>query len=222
MGEGNGDRDRIWDEYDWERFLQQQDRKAEEYMELLEQYMDHPDRERIIAEEMGWDRVPEDEWDDENDDLPGEKDDFLEFAHEEARREEEELEASEEWEDHPLYRSAFALTLRVERLIEDNDMLRDRPAAVKLAAHAAAASAKLAGALSDDEFDEIGMKIAYLKRALKAMTTAIEGAEELRLGRVLSTEQSSGLRQELFHVRDGIVSLMGEYRGEWRRRFGGA
>src|SRR5947207_15117778 len=46
--------EKIWDEYDWERFLQQQDRKTEKYMELLERYMDDPNRDQIIAREMGW------------------------------------------------------------------------------------------------------------------------------------------------------------------------
>ena len=46
--------EKIWDEYDWERFLQQQDRKTEKYMELLEKYIDHPERDQIIAREMGW------------------------------------------------------------------------------------------------------------------------------------------------------------------------
>jgi hypothetical protein len=32
----NDEPEQIWDEYDWERFLQQQDRKTEQYMELLE------------------------------------------------------------------------------------------------------------------------------------------------------------------------------------------
>jgi len=32
--------ERAWDEYDWERFLQQQDYKTEKYMELLEKYLD--------------------------------------------------------------------------------------------------------------------------------------------------------------------------------------
>ena len=43
-----------WDEYDWERFLQQQDHKTEKYMELLEKYLDDPQRDEIIAREMGW------------------------------------------------------------------------------------------------------------------------------------------------------------------------
>src|ERR1700710_1669236 len=46
--------DDAWDEYEWERFLQQQDQKTEKYMELLEKYLDDPQRDQIIAREMGW------------------------------------------------------------------------------------------------------------------------------------------------------------------------
>ena len=46
--------EKVWDEYDWERFLQQQDRKTEKYMELLERFIDDPNRDQIIAREMGW------------------------------------------------------------------------------------------------------------------------------------------------------------------------
>ena len=53
--------EKIWDEYDWERFLQQQDRKTEKYMELLERYIDHPNRDQIIAREMGWHHLLDEE-----------------------------------------------------------------------------------------------------------------------------------------------------------------
>ena len=46
--------DKLWDEYDWERFLQDQELRTEKYMGLIEKYMDHPDRDEIIAREMGW------------------------------------------------------------------------------------------------------------------------------------------------------------------------
>src|SRR5436309_15039887 len=46
--------ERAWDEYDWERFLQQQDHKTEKYTELLEKHLDDPNRDQIIAREMGW------------------------------------------------------------------------------------------------------------------------------------------------------------------------
>jgi hypothetical protein len=41
----------IWDEYQWERFLQLQDRNTEKYFGLLEKYLEHPDRDNIIAKE---------------------------------------------------------------------------------------------------------------------------------------------------------------------------
>ena len=49
-----------------------------------------------------------------------------------------------------------------------------------MATHSALASAKLAAALSDEDVDEIGMTIAYLKRALKAITVSMDAAAYLR------------------------------------------
>ena len=91
---------------------------------------------------------------------------------------------------------------------------------MKLATHSALASAKLAAALSDDDVDEIGMTIAYLKRALKAITISMEAAAQLLSEKLITRTQHAVLQQRLFQVRDGIITLMGEYRGEWRRRFG--
>ncbi len=43
-----------WDEYDWERFLQRADVRTAKYQELFETLVDHPERDRLIAREMGW------------------------------------------------------------------------------------------------------------------------------------------------------------------------
>lgn len=45
-----------WDEHQWERFLQRADARAAKFQELLETLLDHPDRDRIISREMGWER----------------------------------------------------------------------------------------------------------------------------------------------------------------------
>jgi hypothetical protein len=211
--------DHTWDEYDWERFLQQQDHKTEKYMELLEKYLDDPQRDQIIAREMGWSQsLGQNDWSDEVDALLSEE-----------SGESEESDASTEatiesvidgFEDHGLYRAAFALTVWIDQLFDDDSSLQNQPAAVKLATHSALASAKLAAALSDEDVDEIGMTIAYLKRALKAITTSMEAAAQLLSDKLISASQHTVLQQRLFQVRDGIISLMGEYRGEWRRRFG--
>src|ERR1051325_908995 len=98
--------ERIWDECDWERFLQQQDRKTERYMELLEKYIDHPDRDQIIAREMGWTHLLDEDgerWADEVEEMFEEEmgdGDSDEETDEEA---DAEGEGEEDYEVHPLY-----------------------------------------------------------------------------------------------------------------------
>src|SRR5256885_14858148 len=128
--------------------------------------------------------------------------------------------AAETFEDHVFFRAAFGLTVWIDNLLDKNAARQDEPVAIKLATHAALASAKLAAALSDDDVDELGMTIAYLKRALKAITVSLDSAAKLLSKKLIAARQYSVLQQRLFQVRDGIITLMGEYRREWRRRFG--
>ncbi len=210
--------DRVWDEYEWERFLQQQDHKTEKYMELLEKYLDHPQRDQLIAREMGWTQLLHgDTWSDEVDALLAEE---SSEAGSDASASENEAPPVDGFEDHALYRGAFALTVWIDQLFDEQPALQNEPAAVKLATHSALASAKLAAALSDDDVDEIGMTIAYLKRALKAITVSMEAGTQLVAETLITPRQHKILQQRLFEVRDGIITLMGQYRGEWLRRFG--
>jgi hypothetical protein len=221
MGESN-EPEKIWDEYDWERFLQQQDKKTEKYMELLERYIDDPNRDQIIAREMGWHHLL---------DKDGEKwvedvDTLFEEENEPVRDEEQETAvesdyADEAFETHPLYKASFDLTIWIDQLFEEMRGIENQQAAGRLSTNAAIASAKLAAALSDDDVDEIGMTIAYLKRSLKAITTAMEAAAQLRKDGALDVERFGTLNLRLFQIRDGIIELMGQYRTEWRRRYDG-
>ena len=211
-----GGSERMWDEYDWERFLQQQDQKTEKYMQLVETYLDDPQRDEIIAREMGWTQLLEaKDWSAEVDALFDkdlqEDDDF---------GPEDVTKSVEAFEEHGLYQAAFALTMWIDRLFDQKPLLQNEPAAIKLATHSALASAKLAAALNGDDADEIGMTIAYLKRALKAITISMNAAAQLLSEKLLNGTQHSVLQQRLFQVRDGMITLMGEYRAEWRRRFG--
>ena len=206
----------MWDEYDWERFLQEQDQKTEKYMQLVETYLDDPQRDEIIAREMGWTQLLEaKDWSAEVDalfDEDGEEDDDSERG--------DGTKSVEAFEEHGLYQAAFALTIWIDELFDQKASLQNEPAAIKLATHSALASAKLAAALSGDDVDEIGMTIAYLKRALKAITISMNAAVQLLSEKLITATQHSVLQQRLFQVRDGIITLMGEYRAEWRRRFG--
>jgi hypothetical protein len=211
-----GGSDRIWDEYDWERFLQEQDQKTEKYMQLLETYLDDPQRDEIIAREMGWTQLLDaKDWSAEVDALLDE-----DVQEEDGFDPDEAARAAETFEEHGLYQAALALTIWIDQLFDKKPLLQNEPAAIKLATHSALASAKLAAALSGDDVDEIGMTIAYLKRALKAITISLDAAAQLLLEKLITATQHSVLQQRLFQVRDGIINLMGEYRSEWRRRFG--
>src|SRR3954470_6254935 len=116
MGGFEDNPERIWDEYDWERFLQQQDHKTEKYMELLETYLDHPQRDQIIAQEMGWTQLLESkDWSAEVDALldNGDTDD------QESECDGTEA-ATDTFEDHSLYRGAFALTIWIDQLFDQH------------------------------------------------------------------------------------------------------
>ena len=47
--------DRPWSEEKWEAFMKEGDLRAARFGELLETFIDHPDRDEIVAREMGWD-----------------------------------------------------------------------------------------------------------------------------------------------------------------------
>jgi hypothetical protein len=52
--------DKPMDEFEWERFMKDADKRTDKYGKLLEKYMDHPDRDQIVAREMGWNDLADD------------------------------------------------------------------------------------------------------------------------------------------------------------------
>lgn len=210
--------DKAWDEYAWERFLQEQERRTEKYMGLLEKYMDHPDRDAIIAREMGWTHLiggETREWEDE-----------VESSFEDAVSDDVVEQPAEPvafgFERHPLYRETVAFSAELDELfVRVDEKVREHPAAITLRDETTITSAKLAAALNDDDIDELGMSIAYLKRGLRALTAALNAAAALYEETQIGEAHFEMLRGRIFSIRDGIVSTMGAYRSEFRRRCGG-
>jgi len=222
MPEDDEQPEKIWDEYDWERFLQQQDQKTEKYMELLEKYLDHPNRDQIIAREMGWFHLLDKDGEKWAEEVDSNFDDSLPAGFgEEGDSDEPDLEEDETCEGHPLYQSSVVLQTWFDTVSWGSAALAEHPASVLLSLNASIASNKLAAALSDDDAGEIGMTIAYLKRALKAITVCLECSAQLHREGSVSHDTYGQMNQRLFHVRDGIIHLMGTYRSEFRRRYEG-
>lgn len=199
-----------WDEYDWERFLQQQDRNTEKYFSLLEKYMDHPNRDELIANEMGWEES-------------GDEPEFEEVAGllcEQEDTPEDDDNAFDEFSRSPIYKDTLRLHRWINSWVEQNDALRDNADAIELASRSAVCGAKLAAALCGDESAELGMTIAYLKRGLKAANDSLDAVSRLTDAGLLTGRQPGTVRRMIFRIRDRIVTLMSDYRAEWRKRYG--
>ena len=165
----------------------------------------------------------DDEQAEDEDDEDDEDDDLLDDEDEDGADDEDEDEdeaAENRYDRHPLYQAASALAVYVDQLFDDTDPASQHPAAARLTTSITLANVKLAAALTDDDVDELGMTIAYLKRALKAATNALDASAQCRHEKLLDDEDTRDLRMRIFQVRDGIILLMGYYRNEWRRRYG--
>ncbi|MFQ3577613.1 MAG: hypothetical protein SNJ52_01195 [Verrucomicrobiia bacterium] len=232
--------EQVWDEYDWERFLKDQERRAEQYMELVERLGDAPDRDEQIAKEMGWasaERGDEDDEDEDNYLVSGK--DFGAHDHEGEQWDLEEIEecdddplylemeqADEEetiddFQEHPLYREAFDLAIWIDQLLDSEQTGLENPAAIDLCTQAAIASSKLAAGLCGEESEELGMSIAYLKRALHALNLLLMAADQLAKAGKIPRQARDSIRSRAFSVRDGIVQMIGNLRSEFRRRYPG-
>lgn len=217
MSDDESETPEIWDEYQWERFLQQQDRNTEKYFGLLEKYLDHPERDHIIAREMGWESYDEemdDEWDEVAESLCEEECRESGAAVEEAEGEFDEFSRS------PIYQDTVRLHTWINAWLDRDATLKDHPEAVRLATRSAVCGAKLAAALCGDDSSELGMTIAYLKRGLKAANDALDAGARLAAENKMTARHRGTLNRLLFRVRDRIVDLMSEYRAEWRKRHG--
>jgi replicative superfamily II helicase len=202
-----------WDEYVWERFLQEQDRNTEKYFKLLETYMDHPNRDEIIAEEMGWSIFEAAEEAAETD----EEFETPEFVLEDENEGDDEFE---EFTQSPVYADTLRLHKWINRLFDSREDLREHPEALRFATRSAICGAKLAAALCGQEQTEIGMTIAYLKRALKAANDALEAAQNLGDNGVLDRRRANHGRRLVFSIRNRVVDHMREYRRLWSERHG--
>ncbi|MFZ9920247.1 MAG: hypothetical protein ACO3GO_02665 [Terrimicrobiaceae bacterium] len=202
-----------WDEYVWERFLQEQDRNTEKYFQLLETYMDHPNRDEIIAEQMGW-SVFEAAESAEEDAGDSQTPEFLLDDEEDADDEFEEFTQS------AVYSDTLRLHKWINRLFDSREDLREHPEAVRFATRSAICGAKLAAALCGQDQTEIGMTIAYLKRALKAANDALDAIQILADTGVLDRRRANHGRRLVFSIRNCVVDHMREYRRLWTERHG--
>ena len=209
------------DEFEWEKALRESDARSDKYGDLLDKYWDHPDRDRVIAREMGW------EWLDDALDA----DERGAFEEEKAQDTDHapEFEPDPETEGvdwirtdsnsirHPLAHRAFDHTMWIWHYCEDRGLLGDEaPEAIhKMVFEAQTLSAKLAGALNSLCYRAIpdgGFVVACLKRALKFLERSLAASEKVVDQELLDVETMQTFRAGLFEIRESMIDLMKHYR----------
>jgi len=230
-----------WDEFRCEQLLRESDMIGEKYRRLLEKYADHPDSERIIAHEMGWEWIEEaldeqeaaagggateEEGDDEGavDESPGAPEDDLA----EIDMEEEPPDPAREGIDwvrdgdgriaHPVanrFRDVMH-TLLTELKAGGNDFSECDEALNEFRGHFMTLSVKLSSALHfvarADRFTDPGMTVARLKRALEIHNQTLTAAEALVNHPKFPADRLAYYRSELFKVREDVLAIIARLR----------
>ena len=213
------------DEFEWERFMKESDRKSERYGELLEKYKDHPDCERIVAREMGWDHIEDLIDADRRGLLPGPEDldeeDFELPEPDPAAEGRDWVRDDDGRVVHPLALRSRTVAIELWRTCKeaglvgrDDDEGRD-PDVGEMIFQTQCTSAKLAGALNslaDGMEPDGGFVVAYLKRALPFLNGALAAEAKVRAAGRLPADVLDRLQSDLFDIRAGILALMERFR----------
>ncbi len=195
------------DEFEWELFLRASDRRATKLGELMEKYLDDPERDRLIAREMGWTWIEEM--------LAAEAERSGEREPDDTGFEESEpAEMEEEPSRHPLVarlinRSATLVKLAGDR--RDNDL-------EEMIGGFMAVGPKIAGSLviarpgrnANGEFN--GLVVARLKRALGELSRALNAAGRLKQKETELPFPIDEWVTEMLETRQEILLLMNEFR----------
>jgi len=215
-----------WDEHDYEKLLKESDARTDKYMELLEKYGDSDEAEEKIANEMGWDR--EDGNDDRADEERMSVEEINRICEEAANEPPPEPEPQREGIDwirtgdgdlrHPIQHRCFESAIKFWHQANDLGMerLADRDLH-QFIFEFQTTGAKLAGALNGiargQGASDAAFTVACLKRALDHLHKSQAGLEAVAPKQLLPATLIGEARQELFEIREGILSLMDKFRG---------
>ncbi|MBI4546624.1 MAG: hypothetical protein HY707_01485 [Ignavibacteriae bacterium] len=209
----------IWDEFKWEEFMKEQDKKVDRYMELFYRYQDHPDRDEIIAREMGWTWLLEHESEDADasifDDEEGEEGEEWKLA---AGVSDESFE-HDDFRNNPLYQKTYQFALRAVKFVDQlPEKKREDSSVVDFISNATIAGAKIAGGTGlGEDLDELGGNIAYCKRGLAAANLAIAALHEMKEKRIINDKTYFDLVKDATEVRDAIALHIVELREKFYR-----
>ena len=202
----------FWDEFQWERYLQELDQRTENYFKLAHRSTDAMEAIENIS-------IQNESQDVENPPLFFSLQDCLLEDYQDC----EEYDVFEKsLLDNPLYPTIEKLHLWVEKWLESIPKEKEETLVLCLATLITILNSKISTALSLnlEEDMELGMMIAYLKRGLKSANDALDSELELFKQGSLTQKEHEEVTDLIFLLRNQVVDMMKECRREWIRRYG--
>ncbi|MBN1671094.1 MAG: hypothetical protein JXR37_08690 [Kiritimatiellae bacterium] len=216
--------DRADDEFAWEKTLRESDARTDKYGDVLEKYRGHPDEQRLVAREMGWNWL-----DDALDaDARGLYDEARKAAASEPDAPELEPNPLSEGVDwirtdrgdvrHPLVQRASEHAIGMWRRCKERGLLGNDSGDEDLhimIAEAQILGSKLAGALDSLAYDhppEGGFVVALLKRALQYFDNSMDASRKVEAKALLEPGELADWRRGLFEIRQEMLALMERFR----------
>ena len=219
MQERDFEEEQPLDEFGYEKFMRECDARTDKVMKLYEKYRDHPDCEKIVAREMGW------EW----------LEDALEAKERGELSPQEPIEIPPlepnpltediDWirdEDgdihHPLTKHAFESAMAMWHFCQDRGLLAEKGDSdlCEMVFEFQTAGAKIAGALDslgyDGDLHDGAFIVAALKRALNYLHKSIAASEKVLVKKLIDDGRLESFRAELFEIREQILGLMKRFR----------
>ncbi len=201
--------DLAWNEFDWERYLREQDEAVHRYLGFYEACKDSSDRIDDVAELMNWGSSDSDEDEEDDDDEDDESDDFA--------------QGSDVYTLHknPIFVSTKALYLGLRRHWElnagDNTKV-PQPLALALLSSLHRGEEQAVQAIHALDFGDYAMAVSLFKRALSGLngTLALLNDHSAVAHRTVAAYRETALPR-LFDLREIWLRVVHECREELER-----
>lgn len=203
--------DLAWNEFDWERYLRDQDEAIHRYLRFYESCKNAPDRIDKVAEKMNW---GDDEWTDESD-----LDD--DSAADESPGEGEDDDEVYTLHKNPIFVATKAIYLGLNRswqALASDPAKAPQPLAVALLGSLHQGEEHAVQAIHALDFGDFAMAISLFKRAMSALngTFALLSSDQVLRHRVVSDWREEALPR-LFDLREVWLRVIAECRDELDR-----
>ena len=207
--------DLAWNEFDWERYLREQDEAVRRYQGFYEAAKDKTDRIDAVAEQMGWDIT---DWMDDIDDNSDDEDDDDEDDDDERPTEGDIYTLHK----NPIFIATKAIALSLQQSWQTAsarpDVTISPPLAVGVLSSFHRGEEQAVQAIHALDFGDYAMAISLFKRALSVLnhSLALVNSDEMNRHPSLEAFRESSLPR-LFDLREIWLRVINECRDELER-----